>query len=179
MKDYELSDEDRRDLADAYDQDKELRWLERDRARAQGALLAVATDVDDETLRVLQQEFSESRDRLEKAKKEIADRLMPQFHARARARINGGNAVVFTPAEERQLTLPERHELITSTRRNTLAFELKAIAQERLKFRGWDPAAAAERAQDDAQATRDALPLPSPRQWRTYATVSAAVGLSG
>lgn len=176
MKDYQLSDEDRRDLADALDQDKELRWLERDRARAQNALLAAEADVDDETLRALQQEFADSRDRLEKAKKEIRDRLMPQFHTRARARARGGNAVVFTPAEELQLTLPERHELMTSTRRNTLAFELKEIAQERLRSHGWKPEETADREQGVTEATSGALPLPSLRQWRVYATVSVAVG---
>lgn len=178
MKEYQLSDEDRRDLADAYDQDKELRWLERDRARAQGALLAAATDVDDETLRALQLEFAESRDRLERARKEILDRLMPQFQTRVRARARGSNAVVFTPAEEGQLTLPERHELMTSTRRNTLAFELKDIAQERLRHHGWDPDASDGRRLAAAEGAPDALPVPSPRQWRVYATVSAAVGSS-
>jgi len=176
MKDYQLSDEDRHDLADAYAQDKELRWLERDRARAQSALLAAATDVDDDLLRVLQTEFAESRDRLEHARKEIVERLVPQFHVRARARLRGGNAVVFTPAEELQLTLPERHDLMTGTRRNTLAFELKEIAQGRLRSHGWNPDAAAGRGQSVTEATPDALPLPSPRQWRVYATVTAVVG---
>jgi len=178
MNEYQLSDEDRRDLADAYEQDKELRWLERDRARAQGALLAAATDVDDETLRALQLEFAESRDRLERAKREILERLLPQFQIRLRARARGGNAVVFTPAEELQLTLPERHELMTSTRRNTLAFELKDIAQERLRSHGWEPGAADGRRLAAAESTTDDLPVPSPRQWRVYATVAAAVGAS-
>lgn len=179
MKDYQLSDEDRRDLADALDQDKELRWLERDRARAQAALLSVATDVDDETLRALQTEFSESRDRLERSKQEILDRLLPQFQMRARARQRGSNAVVFTPAEELQLTLPERQELMTGTRRNTLAFELKEIAQERLRSRGWDPDAAGERRLGAAEHVAGGAPLPSLRQWRVYATVSAAIGAAG
>lgn len=179
MREYQLSDEDRRDLADAYEQDKELRWLERDRARAQAALLSTAADIDDETLRALQQEFADSRDRLEKAKKEILDRLLPQFRARSRARVRGGNTAVFTPSEELQLTLPERHELMTSTRRNTLAFELKEIAQERLRSRGWDPDAAAARAQLSVESTPDCLPIPSPRQWRVYATVAAVVGTAG
>lgn len=176
MSDYDLSDEDRRDLTDAFDQDKELRWLERDRARAQSALLAAPSEVEDEVLRALQQEFSESRDRLEKAKAEIVDRLLPQFQARARARSRGGNSVVFTPSEERQLTLPERHELLTGTRRNTLAFELKEIAQERLRHHGWDPATRENRAEAFAEVAADTLPPPSPRLWRVYATVSAAVG---
>jgi hypothetical protein len=176
MTQYQLSDEDHRDLADAFDQDKELRWLERDRSRAQSALLAAAADVDDETLRALQLEFAESRDRLERSKKEIVDRLMPQFHTRARARLRGSNAVVFTPAEESQLTLPERHELMTGTRRNTLAFELKDIAQERLRHHGWNPEHAQGQRQSVAEASPDALPLPSPRQWCVYATVAAIVG---
>lgn len=176
MRDYDLSDEDRRDLTDAYEQDKELRWLERDRARAQSALLSADVDVDDEVLRALQQEFAESRDRLEQAKREIQERMLPQFRARARARARGGNVVVFTPAEERQLTLPERHELLTGTRRNTLAFELKAIAQERLRLHGWNPEGAAEKAQA-IEGTGSELPPPSPRTWRVYATVVAAVGV--
>lgn len=176
-KDYELSDDDRRDLADAYDQDKELRWLERDRARAQAQLLGADSEIDDETLRTLQVEFTQCRDRLEKAKKEILERLMPQFAARSRARANGGNAVVFTPSEERTLTLPERHELMTGTRRNTLAFELKAIAQDRLRRHGWNPEAAEERRQADAEVVPDSMPLPSLRQWKVYATVAVALGL--
>ena len=176
MKDYQLSDEDRRDLGHALDQDKELRWLERDRSRAQTALLGAVADVDDETLRALQTEFAQSRDRLEGAKKEIMDRLLPQFQRRARARTRGSNSVVFTPSEEMLLTLPERHDLMTSTRRNTLAFELKERAQERLRQHGWNPERAAERHQHATAAAPDALPLPSPRQWRVYATVEAAVG---
>ena len=175
MTDYQLSDDDRRDLADAYDQDKELRWLERDRARAQAALLS-ADDVDDETLRALQLEFAESRDRLERAKKEIADRLRPQFEVRTRARARGSNAVVFTPAEELQLTLPERHELISSTRRNTLAFELKDLAQERLRSRGWNPVTDSDRGLPSDGSAPDIVPIPSPRQWRVYAIVAAVVG---
>jgi hypothetical protein len=177
-KDYQLTDEDRHDLAIAIAQDKELRWLERDRARAQAALLSAASDVDDETLRVLQTEFAESRDRLEKAKKEIRDRLMPQFQVRARAKARGGNAVVFTPAEERHLTLPERHDLMTGTRRNTLAFELKEIAQERLRSHGWNPDETAEHGHAVTDATPDGLPLPSPRQWRVYTALAAVVGAS-
>jgi hypothetical protein len=177
-KDYPLSDDDHRDLVHAYDQDKELRWLERDRARAQGSLLSASADVDDETLRTLQLEFADARDRLERAKKEIRDRLIPQFVRRAKARARGSNSVVFTPAEESQLTLPERHELMTSTMRNTLAFELKERAQERLKQHGWNPEDSDEKRSRISGATPDALPLPSPRQWRVYATVAAAVGAS-
>lgn len=178
MKEHPLSDEDRRDLTDAFAQDKELRWLERDRARAQSALLAAAADVDDDTLRALQAEFADSRDRLERARKEIVDRLLPQFQVRARARLRGSNAVVFTPAEELQLTLPERHELMTGTRRNTLAFELKEIAQDRLRSHGWDPDRSDERRHGVTDSTPDALPLPSPRQWRVYATVMSVVGVA-
>lgn len=177
MADYELCDDDRRDLSDAFDQDKELRWLERDRARAQSALLAAPADADDEVLRALQEEFAQSRDRLEKARAEIVDRMMPQLEARARAKARGGTVVVFTPSEERQLTLPERHALLTGTRRNTLAFELKAVAQERLRHHGWDPQANAERAEAFAEVAASSLPAPSPRLWRVYATVSAVLGI--
>lgn len=178
MHHYSLTDEDRQDLANAYDQDKELRWLERDRSRAQTALLGASADVDDDTLRALQVEFAQSRDRLERAKKEIFDRLLPQFQRRTKARARGGNTVVFTPAEEAQLTLPERHDLMTSTKRNTLAFELKDRAQERLRHHGWNPEVDDERRHRVSGAMPDALPLPSPRQWRVYATVAAAVGAS-
>jgi hypothetical protein len=178
MKDYQLSEDDRHDLSAAFAQDKELRWLERDRARAQAALLAARADIDDEMLRVLQTEFAESRDRLERAKKEILDRMLPQFQVRWRARIRGANAVVFTPAEESQFTLPERNELMASTRRNTLAFELKERAQERLRSHGWNPDAVEELRSVVTDATPDALPIPSCRQWRVYSAVAAAVGIS-
>jgi len=174
MTEYELIEEDRSDLADAFEQDKQLRWLERDRARAQGALLGAAVDVDDETLRTLQLEFAESRERLETAKREILGRLLPQFQIRAKARRHGGNAAVFTPAEEMQLTLPERHELMSGTRRNLYAFELKEIAQDRLRSHGWQQRSSGER----RDPSPDAPPIPSPRQWRVYATVSRALGIA-
>lgn len=176
MTDYTLAADDHHDLADALGQDKALRWLERDRARAQAALLGASADVDDEVLRALQVEFALSRDRLEQAKREILDRLLPQFERRARARSRGSDVVVFTPAEEMRLTLPERHDLMTSTRRNTLAFELKDLAQERLREHGWIPEDPKERKERASGVTAADLPLPSPRQWLVYAVVAATVG---
>ncbi|MDX2184733.1 MAG: hypothetical protein SFW08_12200 [Gemmatimonadaceae bacterium] len=143
----DLSPEERDDVMDAVDQDKELRWLERDASLAEHALLHAPDGIRGEDLRRLHRAHSEAQQRLAAAHAAILGWLEPQFARRRNARLTGHDALVLTREEFRILTLEERDQIDRGGRDSLkVALELKAKAREVLAARGWKPRSHPERA---------------------------------
>jgi hypothetical protein len=138
-----LTDEERGDLNDAIDQDKELRWLERDASIAERSLVTAPEGIGGAELRRLHQSHLEAQARLAAAHEAIMNWLRPQFHRRRAARAADADAVVITREEFRMLSVEERDRLEQGGRDATrLAQELKAKARDILSAKGWTPRAA-------------------------------------
>jgi hypothetical protein len=139
-----LSPEELADLQDAIDQDKELRWLERDATLAERALTQAPEGVTGAELKALHHAHVQAQDRLRAAHDAILAWLQPQFDRRRSARLRGADHVVFTREEFRLLSLAERDKLDQPGGDPVrVAAELKAKAREILQARGWKPRQAA------------------------------------
>lgn len=135
-----LTPEEQADLQDAIDQDKELRWLERDASLAERGLLDAPQGTRGDELRRLHRSHQDAQQRLSAAHAAILAWLEPQFAKRRQARLGGGEVVVFTREEFRILTIEERSRLDAPGREQTqAAFELKQRARDILAGRGWNP----------------------------------------
>lgn len=135
-----LTPEEQADLQDAIDQDKELRWLERDASLAERALLDAPPGTRGDELRRLHKSHHDAQQRLGAAHAAILAWLEPQFAKRRQARLGGGDAVVFTREEFRVLSLDERARLDQPGRdQMRVADELKQRTREILAGRGWHP----------------------------------------
>jgi hypothetical protein len=138
--DAPLSDEERLDLQDALEQDKELRWLERDASIAERALVAAPDEVAIEELRRRHRTHVEAQARLAAAHASILAWLRPQFARRRQMRAADQDAVVFTREEFRVLSIEDRDRIEAPGRdQQRLAKELKAKARDVLIGRGWTP----------------------------------------
>jgi hypothetical protein len=135
-----LTPEEQADLQDAIDQDKELRWLERDASLAERALLDAPAGTRGEELRRLHKSHHDAQQRLGAAHAAILAWLEPQFAKRRQARLGGGETVVFTREEFRVLSLDERTRLDQPGRDQVrVSQELKQRTREILAGRGWHP----------------------------------------
>lgn len=135
-----LTPEEQADLQDAIDQDKELRWLERDASVAERALLDAPSGTRGDELRRLHRAHHDAQQRLAAAHAAILAWLEPQFAKRRQARLGGGDAVVFTREEFRVLSLEERGRIDQPGRDQLRAAqELKQRTREILSGRGWHP----------------------------------------
>lgn len=135
-----LSTEERDDLQDAIDQDKELRWLEHDASVAEKALLDAPDGLKGEDLRKLHRTHRDAQQRLAAAHAAVMAFLAPQFTKRREARKVGDDVVVFTREEFRALTMEERGRMEMAGRDGQrIAAELKEKSREMLEARGWRP----------------------------------------
>lgn len=137
----QFTPEELQDVQDAVDQDKELRWLERDASIAERALLDAPAGTKADRLKTLHRAHLEAQQRLTAAHEAILSWLEPQFAKRRQARLRGDDAVVFTREEFRVLSLTERDRLDQPGRDHLrIAAELKEQARATLEARGWKPA---------------------------------------
>lgn len=135
-----LNPEERSDLQDAIDQDKELRWLEHDASVAERALLDAADGLRGEELRKLHRAHRDAQHRLAAAHAALVAFLAPQFKRRREARRHGDDHVVFTREEFRILSIEERARMDVPGRDGQrVAAELKQHSRDMLEARGWKP----------------------------------------
>lgn len=135
-----LTPEEQADLQDAIDQDKELRWLERDASLAERALLDAPVGTRGDDLRRLHRAHLDAQQRLGAAHAAVLAWLEPQFGKRRQARLGGGDSIVFTREEFRVLSIEERSRLDQPGRDQVrVAQELKQRTREILSGRGWHP----------------------------------------
>jgi len=163
-----LTDEEQADVQDAIDQDKELRWLERDASIAERTLLDTPPGTRDEDLRRLHRAHHDAQQRLAAAHATILAWLEPQFGKRRQARLRGDDVVILTREEFRVLSKDER-ELLEQPGRDRLraAQEIKRRARDILTGRGWQP-------RQRAAATVGArLPLLGVGDWRVRGRLDA------